>query len=66
MTTSNVEAADSRRPASAGEAPIRKAATGIEGFVEITDGGLPRLRHTDEHTERHAGSPLPRAAGGNR
>lgn len=46
MTTSNVEAAESRRPASAGEAPIRKAPTGIQGFDEITGGGLPAGRTT--------------------
>ena len=66
MTTSNVEAADSRGPASAGEAPIRKAPTGIERFDEITGGGLLRLRPADEHTEAHADLPLPPAVGRNR
>ena len=47
MTSSNVEAADSsRRLSSAAEGPIRKASTGIEGFDEITGGGLPAGRTT--------------------
>jgi circadian clock protein KaiC len=46
MTSSNVEAADYRRHSSAAEGPIRKAPTGIEGFDEITAGGLPTGRTT--------------------
>jgi circadian clock protein KaiC len=46
MTSSNVEAADSRRQSNAAEGPIRKAPTGIEGFDEITGGGLPAGRTT--------------------
>lgn len=46
MTSSNVEAADSRRHSRAAEGPIRKAPTGIEGFDEITGGGLPAGRTT--------------------
>jgi circadian clock protein KaiC len=46
MTSSNVEAADSKRHPSAADEPIRKAPTGIEGFDEITGGGLPAGRTT--------------------
>jgi circadian clock protein KaiC len=46
MTSSSLEAADFRRHSSAAEGPIRKAPTGIEGFDEITGGGLPSGRTT--------------------
>ena len=46
MTSSNVGAADYRRHSSITEGAIRKAPTGIEGFDDITGGGLPAGRTT--------------------